>query len=71
VDLNSKSIGGGKEKEPLKCWWFREPHSLRDYPHNPKSIQNIEIVHEATIVNVIARNIPRISVALEDREAEH
>ena len=42
---------------------------LRDCPH--RTIQNIQVLREATIVNDVAINIPRISVALEDRQAEH
>jgi len=44
---------------------------LRGCPHNPISVQNIQEIHEATTVYDIARNIPRISAALEDRQAEH
>lgn len=44
---------------------------LRDYSHNPRFVHNIEVVQESTTVNDIARNIPRISVASEDREVEH
>jgi len=34
-------------------------------------IQNIQVVHEATIVNDMARRIPKINVALEDRKLKH
>jgi len=44
---------------------------LRNCLHNPKYIQNIQVIDDATIVNDITRNIPRLSVALEDRQAEH
>ena len=56
-------------KEPLKCWGCGEPHILRDCPH--RNIHMISREREATTVNDIARNIPTISAALENRQAEH
>lgn len=56
-------------KEPLKCWGCGEPHILRVCPH-----QNIHMLtrdREVTTVNDIARNIPTISAALENRQAKH
>ena len=56
-------------KEPLKCWGCGEPHLLRDYPH--RNVHMLMRDREATTVNDIARNIPTISAALENWQAEH
>ena len=42
---------------------------MKDCPH--RNIQMIMRDREATTVNDIARNIPIISAALENRQAEH
>lgn len=69
--LNVKRSNGDKEKGSLKSWGCGEPHLLRNYPHNLGFVQNIQDVYEATTVNELARNISRISVALEDRQVKH
>ena len=56
-------------QEPLKYWGCGEPHLFRDCPH--RNIQMILKDREATTVNDIARNIPTISAALENSQAEH
>ena len=56
-------------REPLKFWGCGEPHLLRDCPH--QNIQMIVRDREATTINDITRNIPTISVALENLQAEH
>jgi len=71
MELNVKSRNEDKEKGMLKFWECDEPHLLRVCPHNRRSVQHIQVVHEATTVNDLIRNIPRISVTLEDTEEEH
>ena len=56
-------------REPLKCWGCGEPHLFRDCPH--RNIHMIMRDREAATLNDIARNIPTISAALENRQAEH
>ena len=69
LDGDNKKEGTVKMREPLKCWGCGEPHLLRDCPH--RNIQMIMRDREATTVNDIARNIPTISAALENRQADH
>ena len=66
---NNKRDGTVKMREHLKCWGCGEPHLLRDFPH--RNIQATQVLREATTVNGVARNIPKISTALEDRQEEH
>jgi len=44
---------------------------MRDFPHNSRSMHNIQTLREATTVNDIARSMPRISVALENQQVDH
>ena len=69
VDGDNKKEGTVRMKEPLKCWGCGEPHMMRDCPH--RNIHMISREREATTVNDIARNIPTISAALENRQEEH
>ena len=69
LDEGNKKEGTVKMREPLKCWGCGEPHLLRDCPH--RNIHMIMRDREATTVNDIARNIPTISAALENRQEEH
>ena len=66
---NNKREGIVKIKEPLKCWGCGEPHLLRECQH--RNIQTLQVLREVTIVNDVARNIPKISVVMEDCQAEH
>ena len=56
-------------REPSKFWGCGEPHLLRDCPH--RNIQMIVRDREATTENDIARNIPTIHAALDNRQAQH
>ena len=69
MDVNSKKYGTVKMKEPLNFWGCEKPHLLSDFPH--RTVQNIQLLRDATIVNDVSRSIPRISDALEDRQDEH
>ena len=67
------SIGGwNNNMKEIKCWGCNGPHLYKNCPHNPnKKMAPISMLQEASIVNDIAKNIPRISVALEDKQADH
>ena len=69
LDGDNKKEGTIKMREALKCWGCGEPHLLRGCSH--RNIQMIMRDREATTMNDIARNIPTISEALENLQAEH
>lgn len=71
MDLNVKRSNGDKEKGTLKCRGCDEPHLLRECPHNPRYVQNIQVSYETTIVNELLMNMPRIRIALEDRKSKN
>ena len=69
MDENNKEEGAAKMKEPLNCWGYGEAHLLHDCPH--RTVQNIQVLREATTANDISRNISRINATLEDHQDEH
>ena len=68
---------GGKPKDPpynkgpLKCWKCEGPHLRRYCPLENESARKAYNIREAKIVGQVARVVPRIYVALEDRQADH
>jgi hypothetical protein len=59
------------KKGPLQCWGCGEPHILRDYPHRQHDNKRVYNVQGEAIVNDLARIIPRIYAAVENRQANH
>jgi hypothetical protein len=59
------------KREPLKCWGCGEEHLLRDCPHRQQSNKMVYNVQEATTVNDVARSMPQIYAALDNRQANH
>ena len=59
-------------REPLKCWGFNGPHIYKNCPYNNnRKSETINNVQESSRVNDIARNIPWINVAFEDKQVDH
>jgi hypothetical protein len=59
------------KKEPLKCWGCGEGHLLRDCPHRQQNSRRIYNVQEATTVNDVARSMPQIYAAVDNKQADH
>jgi hypothetical protein len=60
------------KREPLKCWGCGEEHLLRDFPHRKQdNIGESTTSKEATTVNDVARSMPQIYAALDNRQADH
>jgi hypothetical protein len=59
------------KREPLKCWSFGEEHMLRDYPHRQQNNRRVYNVQETTTVNDVARSMPQIYAALDNRQPDH
>ena len=61
------SSAGNNSAKEVKCWGCDGPHLYRNSPHNPNRKMNaLNILQEASTINHIATNIPRINAALED-----
>jgi hypothetical protein len=59
------------KREPLKCWGCGEEHLLRDCPHRKQNNRRVYNVQEATTVNDVARSMPQIYAALDNRQDDH
>ena len=57
------------QKEPLKCWECVGPHYFRDCPVRKKNF-SVHSIQEAVIVRDMERSMPRICVALENRQVD-
>ena len=58
-------------REPLQCWGCGGNHMRRNYSHEIGNVRQVHNVQEAETVGQVARTIPRIYAALEDRQADH
>eukprot|EP00253_Pinus_taeda_P027708 PITA_27708 len=71
---NSESLGRidneGTARPPVQCWGCGGPHYIKNCPHQ-KSSDQVSQVYEASTVGDVARSLPRINVALEDRQADY
>jgi hypothetical protein len=59
------------KREPLKCWGCGEEHLLRDCLHRKQNNRRVYNIQEATTVNDVARSMPQIYAALDNRQADH
>eukprot|EP00253_Pinus_taeda_P016801 PITA_16801 len=57
-------------RPPVQCWGCGGPHYVKNCPQR-KGVDQISQIHEASTVGDVARSIPRINAALEDRQAEY
>ena len=57
------------QREPLICWECSESHYFKDCHVRMKNINNVHTIQEDTTMGDIARSVPRISTALENRQA--
>jgi hypothetical protein len=59
------------KREPLKFRGCGEEYLLREYPHRQQENRRVYNIQEATRVNYVARSVPQIYVALDNRQADH
>jgi hypothetical protein len=59
------------KREPLKCWGCGEEHLLRGCSHRQQNPGRVYNIQEATTVNDVARSLPQIYVALDNRQDDH
>jgi hypothetical protein len=60
-----------KKIELLKCWGCGEQHLLRDCPYRKQKNRRVYNIQEATTVNDVARSMPQIYAALDNKQADH
>eukprot|EP00253_Pinus_taeda_P029666 PITA_29666 len=60
----------GAAQPPVQCWGCGGPHYIRNCPHRKDSDQ-LSQIYEASTVGDVARSMPKINAALEDRQADY
>src|SRR5713226_2014168 len=60
-----------QNRGPLQCWKCGGPHMRRNCPLENESAIPAYNIQEAETVGQVARAVPRIYAALEDRQADH
>jgi hypothetical protein len=55
---------------PMECWDCKGNRRYRDRPHRKDKARTIHIVQQAEIVQDMGSRIPRIYVALDNKQAE-
>ena len=60
-----------QKRGPLQCWKCGGPHMHRNCPLENESARPAYNIQEAETVGQVARAVPRIYAALEDRHADH
>jgi hypothetical protein len=59
------------KREPLKCWGCGKEHLLRDFPYRQRGNRRVYNIKEATTINDVARGMPQIYAALDNRQVDH
>jgi CRISPR/Cas system-associated protein Cas10 (large subunit of type III CRISPR-Cas system) len=59
------------KREPLKCWGCGEERLLRDCPHRQQNSRRAYNIQEATTINDVARSMPQIYAALDNKQVDH
>jgi hypothetical protein len=53
----------------MECWGCKENHRYRDCPHRKDKVRTIHNVQQAEIVEDMGSRMPRIYVALDNKQA--
>jgi hypothetical protein len=64
-----KAGGQSLGKPPIQCWGCKGDHMFRDCPHGGEKGRIVHNVQQAEIVEDMGRNVPRIYVALDNKQA--
>jgi hypothetical protein len=76
-ESGNKSFGAapGKadntKREPFKCWGCGEEHIMREFPYRKHNSRRVYNIQEAATINDVARRMPHIYVALDNKQDDH
>ena len=61
----TSNSGWNNNSKEIKCWGCNGPHLYRNFHHNPnRKMALVNMLQEASTINDIARNIPKINASL-------
>jgi hypothetical protein len=65
----TEEMGEIPRKKPIKHWGCEGEHICKDFPYKGEKVNIVRNVPQANIVEEIGRNIPRIYIALDNKQA--
>ena len=71
INNHSNYTKNFERKEPIKCWECTGPHYASAFPNRKKIVRNIHTIQEEMTVGDLARTMPRINAALENRQVDY
>eukprot|EP00253_Pinus_taeda_P002728 PITA_02728 len=69
-DQHARLDREGAARPLVQCWGCGGPHYVKNCPQR-KGTEQLSQIHEVSTVGEVGRSIPRINVALDDRQAEY
>jgi hypothetical protein len=63
--------GQRPRKPPIQCWGCKGDHMFRDCPHGGEKVRIVHNVQQVETVEEMGRNVTRIYVALDNKQAEY
>jgi hypothetical protein len=65
-------IGGQRpRKPPIKCWGYKGDHMFRYCPHRGEKVRIVHNVQQDETMEDMGINVPRISVALDNKKTKY
>ena len=71
VNNHSNYTKSFERKEPIKCWECNGPHYASSCPNRKNNVSNIHTIQEEMIVGDLAKTMPRINAALENKQVDY
>ena len=70
-DIPNNFVKSNEKREPVKWQEFQGLHYSKYCPNQKGNFNNIHTIQEEEIVGDVENEIPRINVALENRQVDH
>ena len=68
---NADSFGKSPRQQPVQCWGCEGNHLYRDFPHKGERMRIIHNIQKAKTVEDMGGNMPRIYVALDNKQEQY
>jgi hypothetical protein len=66
----TEAMGKRPRKQPMKCWGYEGYHTYIDCPHKGEKVKIVHNVQQDDTMEDMDRNVPRIYVALGNKQFE-
>ena len=70
LELRKAEVGGKMPRQPpMECWGCKGNHRYMDCPHKSDKVRFVHHVRQEEIVEDMGRSVPKIYVALDNKQA--